>query len=87
MALDDLCGERGRVSSVEPAQRHHVHPGAAEPGCRKLRPEGDNHKHRKLRHLLDHRIEQFNRARVRPMRVFEQKQQRVPTCQARQPAR
>ena len=80
----DLRCEQCRIPSVEPTQGHQADAGTTEPGCREVGPEGNDQKHRELRHPFNQSVEQLERSRVGPMSVLKQGQHWPRTCETRQ---
>ena len=64
--------------AVEATERQGADVGETNPGRLELRSEGEQCKDRQLAHPLDHQIEQLEGGGIRPVRVLEHEQDRLP---------
>jgi hypothetical protein len=85
--LGNLLGQRlaaghigdhlGALPARQAIQRQHRHLGAADPGRRELRPEGDDHQHPQPGHPIHEKVEGLARGGIAPMHVLPYHQHRL----------
>src|SRR4051794_40903476 len=83
---DNLPGQHLRVPSIQPVESHQADVGKVKPGSRKVRPVRDYQQYCQLWNFFDHRMQQFNRCRVRPVGILEKDQYWLLARKVREPA-
>jgi len=66
------------VVAVEATERQGADIGKTSPGRLELRSEGEQCQHRQSAHPLDRQIEELERGGIRPLRILEREQDRLP---------
>ncbi len=70
-AAGDVANECGRFAPRQSVQRHRDDVRLPDPWRRKLRPERHDHQHGQAWRTLNYASDEFERSRIRPLRVFE----------------
>jgi hypothetical protein len=76
LAAGEADYQRAALRRGQPAQVHRAHVGLRRPAGREFRTVGEHGKERDVAHPRDQLAKHFQRARVRPVKVFEQEQRR-----------
>src|SRR5262249_58325479 len=66
------------VGAIESTERQGADIGQTSPGRLELRSEGEQCKDRQLTHPLDRQIEKLEGGGIRPVRILEREQDRLP---------
>jgi hypothetical protein len=82
LAAGDLFDQDGAVMPVEAIERQHADLFLAGPDRLELGAERHDQQDRQAVNTFDYQVEQLPRGRVRPMRVLEDRNDRLPARQA-----